>query len=115
MLDDAFYASLSARAERLGTGFRDAIGSAGLPIVVPVVGPLLGLHFAETAAIDYDSAKGTDEALYAAFFHAMLARGVALAPGAYEVVFPSIMHTDQDLDRVIDLASIAAREVASRR
>jgi len=64
---------------------------------------------------DYDGAKGTDEALYAAFFHAMLDRGVALAPGAYEVLFPGLAHTKDELERVTDIASAAAMEVAAAR
>ena len=64
---------------------------------------------------DYDGAKRTDEALYAAFFHALLDRGVAIAPGAYEVLFPGLAHTKDELERVADLASAAAMEVAAER
>ena len=32
--------------------------------------------------------------VYAPFFHAMLRRGVALAPGPYEVLFPGLAHDD---------------------
>ena len=89
------------------------ISEAGLPISVPVVGPLIGLRFSSEPAIDYDTAKQTDEKCYAAFFHAMLDRGVAFAPGPYEVVFPSIAHSKEELERVVDLASAAAQEVAA--
>ena len=43
----------------------------------------------------------------------MLARGVALAPGPYEVAFPGLAHDDAVLDRVIDAAHDAALEVAA--
>ena len=36
------------------------------------------------------------------FFHGLLDRGVALAPGPYEVLFPSLAHTDDDIDRTVD-------------
>jgi glutamate-1-semialdehyde 2,1-aminomutase len=52
--------------------------------------------------------------LYAPFFRAMLARGVALAPSAYEVVFTSLAHDDADIDRTIEAAAAAADEVAGR-
>jgi glutamate-1-semialdehyde 2,1-aminomutase len=103
-LDDATYAELARRATRLADGLRAALGSAGLPIQVPVVGPLLGLHFSATPAVDYDTARTTDEAAYARFFHALLAQGVALAPGAYEVAFPGLAHDDAVLDEVIAAA-----------
>ncbi len=112
-LDDGVYLMMEGRAAQLGGWLRDVISEAGLPITVPVVGPLLGLHFAGDAAVDYDTAKKTDERCYAAFFHAMLDRGVAFAPGPYEVTFPSIAHSKEELERVADLASAAAQEVAA--
>jgi len=108
VLEPGTYDVLAARAERLAAGLRDAIAASGLPITVPVVGPLLGLHFGEVPAVDYDTARGTDEAAYARFFHAMLGEGVALAPGAYEIAFPGWSHTDAVIDEVIEAAGRAA-------
>ena len=107
-LDDGTYDVLSGRAERLAAGLRDAIASAGLPITTPVVGPLLGLHFSDIPAVDYDTARATDEDAYARFFHAMLHEGVALAPGAYEIAFPGLSHTDDVIEEVIEAAGRAA-------
>ncbi len=112
-LDDGVYMMLEGRAAQLAGWLQDVISEAGLPITVPVVGPLLGLHFAGEPAIDYDTAKKTDERCYAAFFHAMLDRGVAFAPGPYEIAFPSLAHSKDELERVADLASAAAQEVAA--
>jgi glutamate-1-semialdehyde 2,1-aminomutase len=112
-LDEGAYMMLEGRAAQLAAWLSDVIGEAGLPITVPCVGPLLGLHFASEPAVDYDGAKRTDEKIYAAFFHAMLDRGVAFAPGPYEIAFPSLAHSKDELERVADLASAAAQEVAA--
>ncbi len=114
LLDDDAYDRLNAGATRLAAGLADAIAGAGLPLTVPVVGPLVGLHFSTVPAVDYDSAKATDERLYAAFFHALLDRGVALAPGAYEVAFPGLAHSGAVLDEIVTAAADAALEVAER-
>jgi glutamate-1-semialdehyde 2,1-aminomutase len=108
LLDDHLYAELARRAARLADGFRAALEQADVPITVPVVGPLLGLHFSATAAVDYDTARTTDEKAYARFFHALLDEGVALAPGAYEVAFPGLAHEDSILDEVTAAAARAA-------
>ncbi len=113
-LDDDLYKLLADRADRLGAGLDDALRAAGVPITVPVVGPLVGLHFAATPALDYDTARLTDTTCYAAFFHALLRRGVAIAPGPYEVAFPGLAHDDAVIDRVLDAAHAAAQEVAAR-
>jgi glutamate-1-semialdehyde 2,1-aminomutase len=114
-LDNRAYTMLAGRAEMLGGWLADVIEESGLPIRVPVVGPLLGLFFGPDDPHDYDGAKRTDEAVYAAFFHALLDRGVAIAPGAYEVLFPGLAHTKDELERVADIASAAAMEVAATR
>jgi len=112
LLDDGAYRMLCGRAEMLREWLVRVFEDASLPVQVPVFGSLLGLYFGDELPTDYAGAKGTDEAMYAKFFHAMLDRGVALAPGAYEVAFPGLAHTKDVLERVADLANAAAREVA---
>jgi glutamate-1-semialdehyde 2,1-aminomutase len=109
-LDDAAYAQLTVIAERLQTGLTEAFADAGLPAVVPRVGPLLGLFFTTEAPNDFESAKAAaDNGVYPRFFHGMLERGVALAPGAYEAIFPSLAHGDEEIEATVE----ACREVAS--
>jgi glutamate-1-semialdehyde 2,1-aminomutase len=113
-LTDEIYAALVDRVAWFAADLAEAIGGAGLPVRVPVVGPLVGLYFGESAPTDYQTAKQTDEKMYAAFFHEMLDRGVALAPGAYEVLFPGTTHRDEILASVVDIAAEAATAVAAR-
>ena len=44
----------------------------------------------------------------------MLAAGVALAPGAYEVLFPGLAHTDAVIDDIVSVAFGAAARAAER-
>lgn len=112
-LTDDRYAELTAKAERLANGLASALADAGLPVQVPQVGPLVGLFFADDPVRDYDDAKAAaDTGLYPAFFHGMLERGIALAPGPYEAIFPSLAHTDDDIDRTIEAAAEAATDCA---
>jgi glutamate-1-semialdehyde 2,1-aminomutase len=112
-LDAGAYEQLEATATLLADGLREAIAAAGLPIQVPRAATLVGLHFRATPVRDYDDAKeGADSGLYRAFFHALLDRGIALAPGAYEALFPSLAHTADDIERTVDAAAAAAGEVA---
>ena len=113
LLDDAAYVALGAHAERLASHLRSAFAGAGVPVVVAQDGALVGLHFGTDAPVDYATAQQTDTAQYAAFFHAMLARGVALAPGAYEVMFPGLSHTEGIIDEIGDIADAAAASLSS--
>ena len=111
------YLDLSDRVARFAQGLESAVRSAGLHAVVPVQGPLLGLYLSteETTAPRniVDARMLCDNGLYAPFFHAMLDQGVALAPGAYEIMFISMAHTEAELERCVEavhVAAVAARE-----
>ena len=73
--------------------------------------PLFGLSFVPVGTgpvTDYDGATASaSTGLYGRLFAAMLDRGVALAPGPYEVAFPSMAHGDAELDRTLDVAAEA--------
>ncbi len=113
-LDDDRFDTLTASAGRLATGLAEAIGAAGLSVQVPSVGPLVGLFFTDEPVRNYDDAKAAaDSGHYAPFFHGMLARGIALAPGPYEAMFPSLAHTDADIDRTVDAAGEVAATMAA--
>jgi glutamate-1-semialdehyde 2,1-aminomutase len=103
------YDTLRARAARLSSVLGAACAAAGLPASFPVVGTLVGMFFGAGAVpVNFEQAKTTDERMYAAFFHAMLAEGVALAPGAYEALFVGLGHTDDVIDAIGAAAGRAA-------
>jgi len=105
------YMELMARARHLAAGMRDACAAAGFTASFPVVGTLMGIVCgAEAGTVaNFDDAKRTDEVAYAAFFQAMLAAGVAMAPGAYEAIFVGVGHTDVVIDQIVEATGQAAR------
>lgn len=111
------YAALTSRVAQFATGLAEAVASAGLFALTPVEGPLMGLYLSReqvAAPSNFDEAKVLcDNGLYRPFFHAMLERGVALAPGAYEILFVSMAHSDDDLARTIECAAQAAEVAAA--
>jgi len=104
------YADLERKAARLAEVLSDACSDGGFSARFPVVGTLVGIVCGDAEQpTDFAGARQTDEAAYARFFHAMLAEGVAMAPGAYEAIFVGLAHTDEILDRVAEAARRAAR------
>ncbi len=112
LLDDAMYAQIEASAHRWATGLAEAFAEVGIEAQVPRVGTLVGLYFGASVPTDYRSAKGTDEQRYGRFFHELLDRGVAIAPGGYEVMFPGAAHTDTVIDEALVAVSDAAQAAA---
>ncbi len=113
-LTDDVYMELLARTRRLSGVMRDACAAAGLVAQFPVVGTLMGMYFGDgPLPTNFDGAKTTNEAAYAALFQGALAEGLAFAPGAYEAVFVGLGHTDDVID-AIAVAAYAAAERAVR-
>jgi glutamate-1-semialdehyde 2,1-aminomutase len=97
-LDDAAYATLEQTSQRFADGLSKVLDRA----VVTRVFTLVGLFFADAPVHDYDAARAADHARYAKLFHSLLDQGVFFAPSGYETLFPSLAHTDDDIDRTID-------------
>lgn len=101
------FEQLNSTAARLRDGFAQAAEAAGVPLQAAAVGSMWGFFFAAEPVRDYASAKQyADTARYGRFFHAMLERGVYLAPSQFEAAFVSTAHTDALVDQTI----AAARE-----
>ena len=114
LLDSQAYQRLEATAARLANGLAAALTGAGLDAVLPRVGSLLGLFLGDREPTCFDEVKVIAEnGLYPKVFHALLERGVALAPGPYEVLFPSLAHTDEVVDSTVEAAVQAAAAVAA--
>jgi glutamate-1-semialdehyde 2,1-aminomutase len=61
----------------------------------------------------YEDVASADHDAYARFFHAMLERGVYLAPSGYEVLFTSAALDEAAIERVVAAAREAAVVVAT--
>jgi glutamate-1-semialdehyde 2,1-aminomutase len=100
-----------AHLERLGTRFANGMSEVfrkhEIPHVTANVGSLAGFFFAAGPVTDLPSAKRADIDLYRRFFHAMLDRGVYLAPSQFEAAFLSTAHRDADLERTFAVADDA--------
>ena len=118
VVDQPALDGLMVRVQQFGRSLEEALRSGGLGATVVSSGPLLGLYVGETnpvAPTNYSEAKVIcGGPLYAKLFHALLERGVALAPGAYEVLFPSFAHSDEDFTRTLEAAAEAARFVVGQ-
>jgi glutamate-1-semialdehyde 2,1-aminomutase len=101
------YDALEARAAELEAGLREAAARARVAATVNRVGSMLTAFFTEGAVQDWTGAARADRARYGAFFHAMLGRGVYLAPSQFEAAFLSLAHSADDVAATTDAARAA--------
>jgi glutamate-1-semialdehyde 2,1-aminomutase len=104
--NDAFWAELSGKTEKLVTGLAQAAEDAGIPVAVEHLGGMFGMVFTDDGPVrTYAQVAAADIDRFKAFFHGMLAEGVYMAPSAFEAGFVSIAHSDDDLDATIAAAA----------
>ena len=104
------YAGLYARCERMYAGLEKILHDARLPAYVVGVGPVLQVWFADHPIRNYrDAARYASHERFRGWWEGMLDRGVLFHPGAFENLFVSFAHSDDDVDATLD----AARHVAS--
>ena len=113
--NDAAYGALTESARNLSDGLSEIFKNAGIEAVVPRVGTLLSIFFTKSKPINFDEAQSAAEnGIYAKFFHGMLKRGVALAPGPYEALFPSLAHTKDVIEKTLEIAEETISEIVQK-
>jgi len=102
------YAALDRHGAMLEAGFRDAATAAGLPVWIARVGSMMTMFFQPgpqpVPVRGWRTASQSDKARYAAFFWAMIDRGVYLPCSQYEALFISATHTEADIAATITAA-----------
>lgn len=106
------YARIDEVSAQVAAEVSKALGEAGVVHRLQKGGSLFTVFFTDQEAVDFDTARTTDTAVFSAFFHAMLDQGVYLPPAAFEAWFFSAAHDDAAVDRVVSALPRAARAAA---
>jgi len=108
-----FFEALSATTRSLVDGLTQAAQGAGVPLVGDSEGGMFGFFFAPELPQNYGVVMATDKERFNRFFHAMLDRGVYLAPALYEAGFVSASHTADDIAQTVGAAAQAFHSLKS--
>jgi glutamate-1-semialdehyde 2,1-aminomutase len=113
LLTDDVYERLEAITIRVADAFAAAFAHAGIVAQVVRHGTLAGVVVTDRPPRRYEDVVAADHHAYARFFHAMLDRGVYLAPSGYEVLFTSLALDDEALATIATAAEEAARAIVT--
>jgi len=103
------YEALFARCTRFYAGLSAIFRRHGLPAYVVGLGPVLQVWFAEKPIRNYrDAARYANHELFRVWWEGMLERDVLFHPGAFENLFVSFAHSEQDIDRTLAAADQVA-------
>jgi glutamate-1-semialdehyde 2,1-aminomutase len=111
-LDASAYQRLRTVTDALAHGLRGGAEAAGVPLQVQSAPGLLTPFFTSAAVRDYADASACDLDAYGAWCRVLLARGVYPPASQFEAWFPSLAHSDEDVERTVQVAAAAFEEIA---
>ena len=97
------YTKIEKNAQKLADAYRERARKRGISLHVNQVGSLLCAYFTGEKVKDYAGALSSDTKAYAEYFGELLDQGIYVAPSQFEAMFVSAAHTDEDIDRTIDV------------
>ena len=110
---EGFHTRLERSNAELMAGLREAAQAAGIPFSTNHVGGMFGLFFTEEPTVSrFSQVMACHQERFNAFFHAMLAQGIYLAPSAFEAGFISSAHGPDEIAQTVAAASHAFTELA---
>jgi glutamate-1-semialdehyde 2,1-aminomutase len=105
------YAHLETLGARFASGMSEVFSRHGVPHVTANRGSMVGFFLTDGPVTNLSEAKRSDTALYGRLFHAMLDRGVYLAPSQFEAGFLSTAHRPTDVEHTLAMADEALTAV----
>lgn len=106
------FEAMVARTTKLVEGMQAAAEAARVPLYTTQAGTMFCFFFNEGPVTDWETASTSNLKQFAAFFHAMLERGVYFPPSQYESWFFSTTHTDEIVEATVAAAKEAFAVVA---
>ncbi|MDP8032839.1 glutamate-1-semialdehyde 2,1-aminomutase [Pasteurella atlantica] len=95
---------LASKTKQLAEGLKALANKHSVPFLVNYVGGMFGLFFTDQSSVtSYKDVMQCDVAMFNAFFHKCLEKGIYFAPSAFEAGFMSLAHSDQDIAKTLEV------------
>jgi glutamate-1-semialdehyde 2,1-aminomutase len=104
VLQPGFFDRLGKTTAALAAGLAREARDAGIPFSAESLGGMFGMFFRAQAPRSFTEVMQSDREAFNRFFHAMLERGVYLAPSAYEAGFVSSAHGEAEIAATLGAA-----------
>ena len=110
LVQPGMYERLYSVSDRLRFGLERVFAEAKIAVRVAGVGPVFQVWFSDHDIRSYrDAARNARHDVFRIWWEGMLDRGILFHPGAYENLFISFAHTEDDVDQTLSAARETAR------
>ncbi|GAA0115500.1 glutamate-1-semialdehyde 2,1-aminomutase [Clostridium senegalense] len=99
-----YYTHLERLGSKLENGMLKIAKEKGIPMTINRCGAMMTIFFTDIAQVtNYDDAKTCDTKLFSKFYLYLLKNGIYIAPSQFEALFLSVKHTDEHIDKFLDV------------
>lgn len=95
------YKKIDETTAQIVEGIREINASLGINFTINHIGSMYSLFFTDTPVVDFESAKTSNTQMFGRYFHAMLNKGIYLAPSQYETLFISAAIKEKHIKKIL--------------
>lgn len=103
VLEKMDYQDLENRTSSLVEELKTIFEKKSIPVKINHISSMFTVFFTEKEVKDFESAKSTDLSLFKQFYKHLRNNGIYIAPSNFECLFLSFAHTQEDLEKTIDV------------
>lgn len=112
LTDRGFHDQLNRKTKLLVDGMLEAANNNNIPLTANYVTGMFGLFFSEEEKItSFSQVTACNTEHFNTFFHSMLDQGVYLAPSSYEAGFMSAAHSEENIEKTVEMANRAFAKI----
>jgi len=108
--DQKIYQRLEEKTAYLEKGIDKILTKNNRVFTLNRVGSMISVFFCKDKVKNFDDAAKADTPEFKTFFHALLERGVYIAPSSYETWFITDALTYKDLDKTLEIIDDATKQ-----
>ena len=108
-----YYAQIAENAAFMAESLRKSAKKFNIPLQVNQCGALLCPYFTAGPVESFETAKMSNMEHFRRYFHAMLERGIYIAPSQYEAVFVNVSHSRADIETACAVAEESFAAIAA--
>lgn len=88
--------------KRMEEGLTEISARRQVPLSINKAGSMFGFFFTDQKVINFDTAKTSNLEFFRNYYREMLGQGIFLPPSQFEGVFISTMHTEKEIDKILE-------------
>ncbi len=106
------YQELEEKTRKLVEGLQEGAKSLQIPTCSRRIGSMFCIYFNDEEVWDYETAAGSNLEMFVKYYQRMLQRGIYLAPSQFEAGFVSAAHSNEDIEKTIEVGCGVLKDLA---